>query len=72
MTRLIKFRVRFRPQNAIDYPELSMIVEIDEVHLTPKSLIDAIDKSRQEMLAATNYIKKRLPNNDIIGIKRLN
>ena len=67
----MEFKVRFRPQNTPDYPELSMVIDIDDQELHITSWTSDIDKERQILEEAAKLIRKDLPNKDIISIERL-
>ena len=67
----MKFKVRFRPQNTPDYPELSMIIDINDQELYITSWTSDIDKERQILLRASELIRKELVNNDIISIEKI-
>ena len=67
----MKFRVRFRPQNTPDYPELSMIIDIDDNDLRISSWTSDADMERQVLIEAAKLIRKDLVNNDIISIEKL-
>ena len=67
----MEFRVRFRPQNTPDYPELSMVIDINDQELYITSWTSDIDKERQILEKAAELIRKDLPNKDIISIERL-
>ena len=67
----MKFKVRFRPQNTPDYPELSMIVSIKDEDLKASQGSDQIDQERLYLLAAARLIREKLVNNDIISIERI-
>ena len=63
--------MRFRPQNTPDYPELSMVIDINDQELYITSWTSDIDKERQILEKAAELIRKDLPNKDIISIERL-
>ncbi len=67
----MKFKVRFRPQNTPDYPELSIIIDLNEADLRVPKVADTIEQERLEILAATRLIRDKLVNNDIISVERI-
>lgn len=67
----MEFKVRFRPQNTPDYPELVMTVGIDDSILQVMSSTGTIDKERQVMEAAAKIIREHLVNHDVISIERI-
>ena len=67
----MKFKVRFRPQNTPDYPELSMVIDIDEKDLRVPNVPDIIEQERLYLLAAARLIRDKLVNNDIISVERI-
>ena len=67
----MKFKVRFRPQSTPDYPELSMVIDVNDEALHITSWIDNTDKERQILEEAAKLIREKLVNNDIISIERI-
>ena len=67
----MKFKVRFRPQNTPDYPELSIIIDLNEADLRVPKVADTIEQERLEILAAARLIREKLVNNDIISIEKI-
>ncbi len=67
----MELKVRFRPQNTPDYPELVMIVKLDEHTFNITSWTGVIDKERQELEEAAKQIREKLVNHDIISIEKL-
>ena len=67
----MKFKVRFRPQNTPDYPELSIVIDINDGALHITSWIDDADKERQIIEEAARLIRDKLVNNDIISVERI-
>ena len=64
----MKFRVRFRPTGAADWPELIDIFDlpIEETHYQ-----DKIEQQKQDLQAAYTYLKRIWMAADIISIEKL-
>ena len=67
----MKFKVRFRPQNTPDYPELSMIIDINDQDIKIAGWLNDTDKERQILEEAAKLIREKLVNNDIISVERI-
>lgn len=67
----MELKVRFRPQNTPDYPELVMIVKLDENTFNINSWTTTMDKERQILEEAAKQIREKLVNHDIISIERV-
>lgn len=67
----MEFKVRFRPKDATDYPELVMIVKLDENSFNITSWISQIDKDRQILEKAVKEIREKLINQDIINVEKI-
>ena len=67
----MKFKVRFRPQNMPDYPELSMIIDINDQDIKIAGWLNDTDKERQILEEAAKLIREKLINNDIISVEKI-
>ena len=67
----MKFKVRFRPQNTPDYPELSMIIDINDQDIKIAGWLNDTDKERQILEEAARLIREKLVNNDIISVEKI-
>lgn len=67
----MELKVRFRPENAQDYPELTIVIKLDENTFGVTSWVSDIDKERQQLEVAVKKIREKLPNHDIISVERL-
>ena len=67
----MKFKVRFRPQNTPDYPELSMIIDINDQDIKIAGWLNDTDKERQILEEAAKLIREKLINNDIISVEKI-
>ena len=67
----MKFKVRFRPQNTPDYPELSMIIDINDQDIKIAGWLNDTDKERQILEEAAKLIREKLVNNDIISVEKI-
>ncbi len=64
----MKFRVRYRPRNSGDWPEL---VGIFDLPLKVSKANTEEEQEKQDLQAAFTYLKVAWMNVDIIGIEKL-
>ncbi|MCL5009503.1 MAG: hypothetical protein M1433_00770 [Candidatus Parvarchaeota archaeon] len=64
----MRFRVRFRPTNSSDWPEL---IDVFDIPIAETHYKNEIEQKKQDLQAAFNYLKQIWMVTDIISIERV-